>query len=202
MCRNGVRRVVAIGPLRRPVVVRGGGAASVHRGRLREGDEETVCSSRAVFDRLRSVKSTNPQPQPRHPRWRRTVRSPDVLHRAPARHLRLRRIIAAATGVAILMPFLSFAFEMLALRHMTPIAFGTLMAVEPAIGVPRAARTAPEALGHPTSRHPARRPFRRRRPTRLRVPDDVALIVWRGAASQQRGRGLHDDRVVPGRIGS
>lgn len=44
-------------------------------------------------------------------------------------------IIAAAAGLALLLPVLPFALELLALRHMTPAAFGTLMAVEPAIGV-------------------------------------------------------------------
>lgn len=44
-------------------------------------------------------------------------------------------ILAAAAGLAILLPVLPFAFEMLALRHMTPSAFGTLMALEPAFGV-------------------------------------------------------------------
>ncbi|MBX6723715.1 MAG: EamA family transporter, partial [Dactylosporangium sp.] len=44
-------------------------------------------------------------------------------------------VLAAATGLAILLPVLPFAFELLALRQMTATAFGTLMAVEPAIGV-------------------------------------------------------------------
>lgn len=44
-------------------------------------------------------------------------------------------ILAAAAGLTILLPVLPFAFELLALRHMTPTAFGTLMALEPAIGV-------------------------------------------------------------------
>lgn len=44
-------------------------------------------------------------------------------------------VLAAATGLAVLLPVLPFAFEMLALRHMTATAFGTLMALEPAIGV-------------------------------------------------------------------
>jgi threonine/homoserine efflux transporter RhtA len=38
-------------------------------------------------------------------------------------------------GLALLLPVLPFALEMLALRRMTPSAFGTLMAVEPAIAV-------------------------------------------------------------------
>ena len=44
-------------------------------------------------------------------------------------------ILAAALGLAFLLPVLPFAFEMLVLRRMTPTAFGTLMALEPAIGV-------------------------------------------------------------------
>ena len=44
-------------------------------------------------------------------------------------------ILAAAAGLALLLPVLPFALEMLALRQMTPTAFGTLMALEPAIGV-------------------------------------------------------------------
>ncbi|HET9563320.1 MAG TPA: EamA family transporter [Mycobacterium sp.] len=44
-------------------------------------------------------------------------------------------IVAASIGLALLHPVLPFAFEMLALRRMTHTAFGTLMAIEPAIGV-------------------------------------------------------------------
>lgn len=44
-------------------------------------------------------------------------------------------IVAATVGLAVLVPVLPFALEMTALRHMTPNAFGTLMALEPAIGV-------------------------------------------------------------------
>ncbi len=43
--------------------------------------------------------------------------------------------VSTAAGLAILLPVLPFALEMLALRHMTHTAFGTLMAIEPAIGV-------------------------------------------------------------------
>lgn len=43
--------------------------------------------------------------------------------------------LAAAAGLAVLLPVLPFAMEMTALRHMTPSAFGTLMALEPAFGV-------------------------------------------------------------------
>ncbi len=42
---------------------------------------------------------------------------------------------AAAIGLAILLPVIPYAFELLALRRMPPTAFGTLMALEPAFGV-------------------------------------------------------------------
>jgi inner membrane transporter RhtA len=44
-------------------------------------------------------------------------------------------VLAAAAGLALLLPVLPYALELLALRHLTPTAFGTLMALEPAIGV-------------------------------------------------------------------
>lgn len=43
-------------------------------------------------------------------------------------------VVAAAAGLAVLLPVLPFALEMQALRHLTPTAFGTLMALEPAFG--------------------------------------------------------------------
>lgn len=43
--------------------------------------------------------------------------------------------LTAAAGLALLLPVLPYALEMLALRRMTPNAFGTLMALEPGIGV-------------------------------------------------------------------
>ena len=44
-------------------------------------------------------------------------------------------VVATGIGLAILLPVLPYSFELLALRRMTPTAFGTLMALEPAIGV-------------------------------------------------------------------
>ncbi|MHA7154911.1 EamA family transporter [Arthrobacter sp. TMN-50] len=44
-------------------------------------------------------------------------------------------VLATSLGLAVLLPVLPFALEMLALRRMTHTAFGTLMALEPAIGV-------------------------------------------------------------------
>ena len=51
-----------------------------------------------------------------------------------AGHLSVQ-VVAAAAGLALLFPVLQYALDMLALRHMTPTAFGTLMALEPAIGL-------------------------------------------------------------------
>ena len=44
-------------------------------------------------------------------------------------------VVGAAVGLAVLLPVVPYSFELLALRRMTPTAFGTLMALEPAIGV-------------------------------------------------------------------
>jgi inner membrane transporter RhtA len=44
-------------------------------------------------------------------------------------------VIVTAIGLALLLPVIPFALEMLALRRMTPNAFGTLMAIEPALAV-------------------------------------------------------------------
>jgi inner membrane transporter RhtA len=44
-------------------------------------------------------------------------------------------VLAAATGLAILMPVLPMSLELLALRRLTTGAFGTLMALEPALGL-------------------------------------------------------------------
>lgn len=44
-------------------------------------------------------------------------------------------VIVTAVGLAILLPVLPFALELVALRHMTSHAFGTLMALEPAFAL-------------------------------------------------------------------
>lgn len=49
-------------------------------------------------------------------------------------HLTVATLVGAF-GLALLLPVLPFTLEMLALRRMTPTAFGTLMALEPAIGL-------------------------------------------------------------------
>ena len=77
-------------------------------------------------------------------------------------------ILAAAAGLALLLPVLPFALEMLALRRMTTTAFGTLMALEPAIGF---------VLGllvlHQT-------------PAAIHIVG-IMLVVCAGAAAQRRG---------------
>jgi inner membrane transporter RhtA len=44
-------------------------------------------------------------------------------------------VLAAALGLAMLLPVLPFSWELMALRRLTAAAFGTLMALEPAIGL-------------------------------------------------------------------
>ena len=44
-------------------------------------------------------------------------------------------VLAAAVGLAVLLPVLPYSLELMALRRMTPNAFGTLMALEPAFGL-------------------------------------------------------------------
>ena len=45
------------------------------------------------------------------------------------------QVVAAAFGLALLLPVIPFSLEMLALRRLTTAAFGTLMALEPAFGL-------------------------------------------------------------------
>jgi inner membrane transporter RhtA len=42
-------------------------------------------------------------------------------------------VVAQSIGLALLLPVIPFALELLALRRLTTAAFGTLMALEPAI---------------------------------------------------------------------
>jgi inner membrane transporter RhtA len=78
-------------------------------------------------------------------------------------------ILAAAAGLAVLLPVLPFACEMLALRRLTPAAFGTLMALEPAIGV---------VLGLAVLRQ---------KPSAIQVAG-ILLVVLAGAVAQRGGR--------------
>ncbi|NOJ59837.1 EamA family transporter [Arthrobacter sp. 260] len=78
-------------------------------------------------------------------------------------------ILIAALGLAVLLPVLPFALEMLALRRMTPTAFGTLMALEPAFGVLLGLIILQQQLGV------------------LQIIG-IALVVIAGAAAQRGGR--------------
>jgi inner membrane transporter RhtA len=85
-----------------------------------------------------------------------------------AGHLTLG-VVAAGAGLAVLLPVLPFALEMLALRHMRPAAFGTLMALEPAIGV---------LLGLV---------MLHQQPSLMQL-FGILLVVLAGAAAQRQGR--------------
>ena len=78
-------------------------------------------------------------------------------------------VAPAAFGLALLLPVLPYTCEMLALRRMTPSAFGTLMALEPALGV---------VLGLVVLHQ---------RPSAGQIAG-IALVVLAGAAAQRGGR--------------
>jgi len=88
-----------------------------------------------------------------------------------AGHLTVGTVLAAA-GLALLLPVLPFAFELLALRRMTPTAFGTLMALEPALAL---------VLGLVVLHQ---------RPSPLQLVG-ILLVVLAGTAAQHGGRRTH-----------
>jgi inner membrane transporter RhtA len=94
-----------------------------------------------------------------------------------AGHLDLATV-AAACALALLLPVLPFALEMFALRRITQNAFGTLMALEPAIGVLlgllvlRQVPTATQVLG-------------------------IVLVVLAGGLAQRGGRRAASIRPLP-----
>lgn len=78
-------------------------------------------------------------------------------------------MVATAAGLALLFPVLQYALDLLALRRMTPTTFGTLMSLEPAIGL---------VLGLVIlSQHPS--------PLQLAA---ITLVVLAGAGAQRGGR--------------
>lgn len=79
------------------------------------------------------------------------------------------RVLLVALGLAVLLPVLPFALEMLALRRMTHTAFGTLMAVEPAIGLTLGLLVLAQS------------------PSLVQVVG-IAVVVLAGAAAQRGGR--------------
>lgn len=82
-------------------------------------------------------------------------------------------VLAAAAGLAILLPILPFALELVALRHMTHNAFGTLMALEPGIGL---------LLGLIVLHQ---------QPSSIQLVG-ILLVVLAGAAAQRAGRRVPD----------
>ncbi|AZI59604.1 EamA family transporter [Nakamurella antarctica] len=78
-------------------------------------------------------------------------------------------VLAVGAGLALLLPVLPYAFELLALRRLTTAAFGTLMAVEPAIGL---------LLGLIVLHQ---------RPSLIQLLG-IVLVVAAGAAAQRGGR--------------
>jgi inner membrane transporter RhtA len=50
-------------------------------------------------------------------------------------HALTPEVLLAGVGLAILLPVVPFALEMLALRRLTATAFGTLMSLEPALAL-------------------------------------------------------------------
>ncbi|MCU1424816.1 MAG: putative integral rane protein superfamily [Microbacteriaceae bacterium] len=78
-------------------------------------------------------------------------------------------VLVAAAGLAVLLPVLPYALEMLALRRMTATAFGTLMALEPAIGVILGLLILHQSIS-------------------VLQGVGVALVVMAGAAAQRDGR--------------
>ena len=87
-------------------------------------------------------------------------------------------VIATAAGLALLFPVLQFGLDLLALRGMTPAAFGTLMALEPAMGL---------VLGMLVLSQ---------RPTPVQLAA-IALVVLAGAGAQRGGR--REPSTVPAR---
>jgi inner membrane transporter RhtA len=78
-------------------------------------------------------------------------------------------VVLTAAGLALLFPVLQYALDLLALRHMTQTAFGTLMALEPAVGL---------LLGLI---------LLSQEPSRVQL-FGIALVVIAGAAAQRGGR--------------
>ncbi len=78
-------------------------------------------------------------------------------------------VLPAAAGIALITPVIAFGLEMLALRRMTHTAFGTLLSMEPAIGV---------LIGLLVLAQ---------QPTTLQVVG-IAVVIAAGAAAQRGGR--------------
>jgi inner membrane transporter RhtA len=91
-------------------------------------------------------------------------------------------VLAWGAGLAVLMPVLPFAAEMMALRRLTATAFGTLMALEPGIAVGIGALLLHQLPG----------------PVQL---VGIALVVTAGIGAERRGRRhAHQPATVPAAV--
>ena len=78
-------------------------------------------------------------------------------------------MVLAGIGLAVLLPVIPFALEMLALRRLTTTAFGTLMSLEPAVALIVGLVGLHQTPGARARRgHPVRRRRRHRRPAQRR----------------------------------
>ncbi|WP_347031469.1 EamA family transporter [Brevibacterium paucivorans] len=78
-------------------------------------------------------------------------------------------VLPAVAGIALISPVIAFGLEMLALRHMTHTAFGTLLSIEPAFGILIGLLVLAQT------------------PTFMQL-SGIALVVLAGAAAQRDGR--------------
>lgn len=85
-------------------------------------------------------------------------------------------VLPAAAGIALISPAIAFGLEMLALRHMTHTAFGTLLSIEPAFGVLIGLLVLAQT------------------PTFMQIAG-IALVVLAGAAAQRDGRRTTEHRL-------
>lgn len=84
-------------------------------------------------------------------------------------------VLPAAAGIALITPVIAFGLEMLALRHMTHTAFGTLLSIEPAFGILIGLLVLAQT------------------PTLVQLAG-IALVVVAGAAAQRDGRRTTEQR--------
>lgn len=85
-------------------------------------------------------------------------------------------VIPVTAGIALISPVIAFGLEMLALRHMTHTAFGTLLSIEPAFGILIGLLVLAQT------------------PTVMQLAG-IALVVLAGAAAQRDGRRTTEHRL-------
>ncbi|OFS27220.1 hypothetical protein HMPREF3162_02670 [Brevibacterium sp. HMSC07C04] len=85
-------------------------------------------------------------------------------------------VIPVTAGIALISPVIAFGLEMLALRHMTHTALGTLLSIEPAFGILIGLLVLAQT------------------PTVMQLAG-IALVVLAGAAAQRDGRRTTEHRL-------